>query len=952
MNKNTTLVLGLMALLGAALAWLLFAPPGGGNEVLGQDQEEVVTDGGRGDASLVDPGTKDPSEGGGRVEIIVPPPPKVDPSRLRPAADQTTLTGRVVDLDHAPLRGATVELWGSVNALQPGDLGFDLTAPHAARPTLEHPLVTVHRTAETDATGRFTLEALPAQATFLHIEARHGNLAPLRAFSLEPRPGRVRDLGELVMVPPGSITGVVLSQDGLPVRGADVLIGGESFTERNNGAPLQVVGLTDGMGRFVLDGLLPGTYGIGAVGRGYAMGYANFVTLESDNMLVDDVEIELQSGFPLLGVVIDAETRAAISGADVSLRPNGPGTPQSFVATTDEYGRFEYPGVNDGAFVRMLVEAPGYMRLSTYTNASGEQAGRDQITIELRKHHALTVRVLDAASEEPIPGARVNASDNNPQSLVQATLAGFARASGVEPLATTDAAGEAVVPLDREESYLTISAEGYAPVTETRPPRNNGNMRNYAELKDEELVVRLKRGATIAVAVTSSGAAVAGAEVELRIANTNPEVDAENGVELLNFRRNNRDGNRFSVASLAWRAESGLVPVARTVTGADGTALFTGINTGAYYLEVRGPKDADLGTASHGPLAVTAETERVDCDVALEAAGAVEGVVLFRGAPAAGQRVLLIAAANGEPVEAGNELPKRALVLEAVADADGRFAIAEVGAGTWKAVALLPYSIAEHRSPTSSTSAYSHQLVQNAQLVQVGPGQTVNVTLEGQSHGTTLSGVVRVNHETIRNAQINGHWTSPDGVRQDFRVRSDANGYFETTGLLPGEWTISATLRSTTEDDERQVNRRWMPFYRGTAYVPDTGDLVHNIDNETGSLELTIELVEPEEKPKDEAGNELPLAQVYWCRVRLRPDPNSGGVSQLNDRDVIDTWANHQRVQLLEYLPGGTYELSINSNGFDEVKSTIKILPGTEVKAKIQATLKAADQAMNGWIFD
>ena len=661
----------------------------------------------------------------------------------------------------------------------------------------------------------------------------------------------------------------------------------------------------------------------------------------------DDLEIQLRPGFPAVIELVDADDQSPIVGAEVELEPNQGGRTHRIAVTSDAFGLVRHPGVSANGYLRAWIQAEGYLSTNSWVRVAEDKGGLPNGKIALRSGKTLTLTVVDDETDDPIVGARIDVTQAGVGALEGPVRAGFAVPTGVPPAALTDAEGRASLPMDRDAPYLTVTAEGYAPVTETRVPRSSGSPRSANRAEDSEFEVRWKRGALLAIEVTGAGERLAGVEVELRLAHHDPVADdprEDNGDRSNRWRNNRRDKLEFETSSLAWRTEEGLVPVRRTATDAGGAATFGGVPVGLYYLELRMPSGDAFGPTSFGPIKVLADTSRLDLAVALEPAGAVQGVALFRGVPATGQRVLLIAAADAVALEAGSDLPDRAHVLETDVGTDGSFAFPAVAPGTWKAVALLPFSIADLRLPIGSSQALRYQLSQNAQLVEVISGETTVLTLEGQSRGATLSGVARINHEPVRGARIRGSWRSPDGSRQTFSTRTDSDGRFEARGLLPGEWSVQATTRSTTEDPDRQVNRSWITFHRGSAFVPDTGDAWAELSAETGAVQLTVKVVEPETKPVDSEGNELGFATPYYTRVQLRPDPDAGGVPGMNDDDEIDAWINHQQVQLIDLLPGGHYRMTVQSNAWDEVTTKLRVIPGAETKLEVEATLTGAEE--------
>jgi hypothetical protein len=96
----------------------------------------------------------------------------------------------------------------------------------------------------------------------------------------------------------------------------------------------------------------------------------------------------------------------------------------------------------------------------------------------------------------------------------------------------------------------------------------------------------------------------------------------------------------------------------------------------------------------------------------------------------------------------------------------------------------------------------------HSQLIEVGSGQTVNLTLPF-FHGSAISGTVTGEGRAISKAEVRASMKEPDGsVYSAGGANTLPDGQFIAPDIAPGRWTITASARS-----------RWVPQSRKTQIV-------------------------------------------------------------------------------------------------------------------------------------
>jgi len=250
----------------------------------------------------------------------------VEPGRESVAT--RTLAGRaargvVVDAGGAPIAGA--ELW-----LSPQPAGWFEAGAWVAGEVEDVPV------ARTDAEGGF---AIPALGDAFLLGVRASGFAPGPTLRLSSLAEHLEDLRVTLAEPGGRAAGQVLDPEGRPLAGALVTCDGTSF-----GAPL-LGRVTDGTGRFELDGVPRGDLALRAWAPGLAAWRGTLEVPErGDAFLV----VRLESGPSVSGTVRD-EAGQPIAGAHVFAAERetwrAPDPWEGGTTFTDGAGRFTLRGL-------------------------------------------------------------------------------------------------------------------------------------------------------------------------------------------------------------------------------------------------------------------------------------------------------------------------------------------------------------------------------------------------------------------------------------------------------------------------------------------------------------------------------------------------------------------------------------------------------------------------------
>lgn len=252
--------------------------------------------------------------------------------------------------------------------------------------------------------GSLRVDGLRPERPVVVSAAAEGR-APATSEAVGPGPSVRPTEVEIRLRRGGSIAGSVLGSDGAPVGGVAV----SAWSPSRGLSSLRATSGADG--RFVIEGVAPGAWQVRAqemVREETAPGTYTFAPGESATAEVTvgdgeraEVELRFAGGPAIEGIVEDSEGQP-VSGCTV-LAQGVEGAGGLVSVASDPRGRFKFRGV-----------APGRHRLS----ASGgpfeaadpvevEAGTRDAKLVVPRARVELLIRVSDAVSGEPVPGAEV-----------------------------------------------------------------------------------------------------------------------------------------------------------------------------------------------------------------------------------------------------------------------------------------------------------------------------------------------------------------------------------------------------------------------------------------------------------------------------------------------------------------------------------------------------------------
>jgi len=320
-----------------------------------------------------------------------------------------TITGRLIGLTPAELRGAAVQMSSA-------DGGSAPVAP--------------------DESGRYRIDGAPAGT--VRLSARSGQ------FTTSSRTAQTKSVqvqsGATVNVDFDFTADIVVSgrvtRNGVPQPDAVVSFLSPTATQRSARAS------ADANGRYEIGGIDEGTYNVTVVDR---TNVPYSTTYQVSGSSTFDIAIE---GAAVSGHVTDASTGAAIAGASVELRRTEAAGSDLRSALSDPAGGFSFDQVPAGSY-EARAQKPGYGAAAVPVTVGGN--GASSIEVRLTPSSGLRLRVVDARDQRPL-AAWVHAQSGSGEGYD-----GTAAAS-TEPATIALAAG----------SYrLTAGAAGYAPTSLT-----------------------------------------------------------------------------------------------------------------------------------------------------------------------------------------------------------------------------------------------------------------------------------------------------------------------------------------------------------------------------------------------------------------------------------------------------------------------------------------------------
>ncbi|MEM9800915.1 MAG: carboxypeptidase-like regulatory domain-containing protein, partial [Planctomycetota bacterium] len=528
---------------------------------------------------------------------------------------------------------------------------------------------------ETDADGRFELKHEPEGTIVLRVES--DQILPARYDGPSKRGGDVvedivirveragRIVGSVSGYPRGRLRGTVAAAPIDPGTDRKAKSGMSAIMSARMSPAGEHVGKIEADGSFTIGGLTPGAeYEIRGIERQM---FVETVSITDSAEAVaggSAVTLRFDPGASLKFRAIDRETRKPVEALEVHARwsgraartmvtPTGSDPPRRFPGGEVTLHELRPEGNRETLIV--TVDAKGYLRATLPPIDVAPDAKIDARTIELEPAPRLRFRVIDAATREPVPRAKVSLAVTG-AGLDDAAAMQSRMASGEAPRsvwAKTNSEGRcslagidapSVTLAVRARSYADYSVVGFAPAG-----------------PDATTEVVMSRGGAIeVVAIDDEGHAVEGVRAECRTMMSG---------------RSSRSGR---------------------LTDETGAALFDSLALGTYEVRVMRSTQPRWGqTDDDDEQWTSVELERDEVttvEINLPSAGGLDGIVTMDGEPVVGARVTLVEAKNAAVVERlitvqdefrgfGNDR------LSDTTGADGKFELSEVEIGSYVLIA-------------------------------------------------------------------------------------------------------------------------------------------------------------------------------------------------------------------------------------------------------------------------
>ena len=280
----------------------------------------------------------------------------------------TSLLGRVVDGAGTPIAGAEVEIRGRV-----------ATGHHGER----RATASLRASAVSGADGRFVFDSLPSGPAELVAVA--SGYQPSIAQAVELSDQRSTEI-EIVLVEGLAVPGRVRTRTGRPLAETRVVVGDRAAT-------------TDLEGRFVLDGLAPGTVELLVVDR--RTGKTPFEVTLVEGM--EPLDLVVPEGHGLRGWVLDGSGRG-IGAASLRVQALDRGGRSVADLRSDSEGQFEIEGLGAGAY-RLVAQHPdhGFADLEVTLDSGisgGETWQGDDLRLVLEPASTLVGDLLGLGADE------------------------------------------------------------------------------------------------------------------------------------------------------------------------------------------------------------------------------------------------------------------------------------------------------------------------------------------------------------------------------------------------------------------------------------------------------------------------------------------------------------------------------------------------------------------------
>jgi len=399
---------------------------------------------------------------------------RVHEGPLLSLAPVVALTGRAVDEVGGPVPGAEIRARVSIPTAGP--------RPYPVDPV------------ETGPDGVFRLSELAPSVPY-RVTARAEGFAPARieVAPLEHGKGPGRQPVEIVLSRGRTAQGIVLSENGRPLRNARVALLWQAdsrarkrfLADRRLPEGIQVFESRTGEdGKFTVIDLPGGRFELVVQAEGFAPYELPGVELAPEETSKDLGRLELSPGLALEGRVTDQHRRPVVGAEVLGLLRLRQGRTKFLMkgTRTDEEGRFRLNHLTEDAVFDLHVRHRDY---STQVLPNIAAADQELLHVELVRPAVLAGRVA-SSNGEPIARAWVGAK---PEDAVDSWLL-YSDRRGVDPTTHTDAEGRFHLPdVEPGQLRLSVEAKGFQPYSRSGLGILPGT--------ETEVEVVLKPGATV-----------------------------------------------------------------------------------------------------------------------------------------------------------------------------------------------------------------------------------------------------------------------------------------------------------------------------------------------------------------------------------------------------------------------------------------------------------------------
>lgn len=717
---------------------------------------------------------------------------------LRPAA---AVEGKVTDADGRPVARAELTVQRAPAGFGPGP-GRQIRRMFFGGGALQRP------EAWSRDDGSFHLGGLdPETPSDLLAQAKGFAPATVELLGLAPR--RTKPGVVVTLTRGASLTGLVVDEKGQPIRGAEISLE-PSSRDGSPGAWLRVFesaraeqttkGVSDGDGRFTVENISPGFYGVAARCRGFATTTAPARDLKEDAP-VDIGRIVLEPGVTVDGKVVDKSGRP-IEGAQISAgsrdlrgavfaRLLGGGQPD---AVTGSDGRFSIPDRRRGEKLEISADREGYASASlTGVTAPPLQP----LTITLATSSAIEGRVVDADGK-PALGATVMIGRQRARGALMMTAMigtlhasdadedGRFRVEDLEPGPVTLRASapgfkdsrldSLEIPEGKDLTNVTVtltagaSLSGHVMGSDGNPaigaevapvgddaggPGRGPGARTQTDGDGYYMLDGLGPGQT-SIEATAEGSPRAVRDIELKPGSNVLDLQFQGGQDVAG-RVVDESGQGVPRADVRLPSSTSPWGGASAVTAEDGSFRLTGVMDGDYQLTA-----SASGYAATAPVPVTVSGQPVaGLEVRLAAGGVITGSIAG-AAPEDLPNMTVLAFRSGMGRNS----------LAGTPDASGVYRVEHVAPGDWVVNALLSSPDGSQRTARGTVTLPEGQA--EAQL---------DLKFDA---GFALTGRV-----VLGSAAVPGAWVAVQGPgRGGAGVQTDMDGRFRVDGLQKGSYTI------------------------------------------------------------------------------------------------------------------------------------------------------------------